>query len=87
MGKNIVWHKSSVEKFDREELLKQKGCVIWVTGLSGSGSWYLISFAFTSRWMVSVLQLSEGYAVHFIDNFFLASFECYNYNFSGLLKF
>ncbi|GJT48209.1 adenylyl-sulfate kinase 3-like protein [Tanacetum coccineum] len=34
---NIVWHKCSVEKSDRQELLKQKGCVIWITGLSGSG--------------------------------------------------
>nr|POF21964.1 adenylyl-sulfate kinase, chloroplastic [Quercus suber] len=34
---NIAWHKSSVEKFDRQELLQQKGCVIWITGLSGSG--------------------------------------------------
>ncbi|XP_018502608.2 adenylyl-sulfate kinase 1, chloroplastic-like isoform X2 [Pyrus x bretschneideri] len=34
---NIVWHKCSVEKLDRQQLLKQKGCVIWITGLSGSG--------------------------------------------------
>ncbi|XP_021802498.1 adenylyl-sulfate kinase 3-like isoform X2 [Prunus avium] len=34
---NIVWHKSSVEKLDRQRLLQQKGCVIWITGLSGSG--------------------------------------------------
>ncbi|CAA2970584.1 adenylyl-sulfate kinase 3-like [Olea europaea var. sylvestris] len=34
---NIQWHKCSVEKSDRQELLKQKGCVIWITGLSGSG--------------------------------------------------
>lgn len=34
---NITWHKCSVEKLDRQELLKQKGCVIWITGLSGSG--------------------------------------------------
>ncbi|KAJ9540879.1 hypothetical protein OSB04_027385 [Centaurea solstitialis] len=34
---NIVWHKCSVEKIDRQELLQQKGCVIWITGLSGSG--------------------------------------------------
>lgn len=34
---NITWHKSSVEKLDRQELLQQKGCVIWITGLSGSG--------------------------------------------------
>jgi adenylylsulfate kinase len=34
---NIAWHKCSVEKLDRQELLQQKGCVIWITGLSGSG--------------------------------------------------
>ncbi|KAM1174985.1 hypothetical protein ACFX2I_027448 [Malus domestica] len=34
---NVVWHKCSVEKLDRQQLLKQKGCVIWITGLSGSG--------------------------------------------------
>ncbi|KAD5960937.1 hypothetical protein R6Q59_013958 [Mikania micrantha] len=34
---NVVWHKCSVEKIDRQELLQQKGCVIWITGLSGSG--------------------------------------------------
>ncbi|KAG5535501.1 hypothetical protein RHGRI_023314 [Rhododendron griersonianum] len=34
---NIVWHKCSVKKIDRQELLQQKGCVIWITGLSGSG--------------------------------------------------
>ncbi|VFR00022.1 unnamed protein product [Cuscuta campestris] len=34
---NIFWHKCSVEKSDREKLLQQKGCVVWITGLSGSG--------------------------------------------------
>ncbi|XP_062004686.1 adenylyl-sulfate kinase 3 isoform X2 [Rosa rugosa] len=34
---NIVWHKCAVEKLDRQRLLQQKGCVIWITGLSGSG--------------------------------------------------
>ncbi|KAK1440671.1 hypothetical protein QVD17_06500 [Tagetes erecta] len=34
---NVVWHKCSVEKSDRQEMLQQKGCVIWITGLSGSG--------------------------------------------------
>ncbi|TYI02044.1 hypothetical protein ES332_A11G243500v1 [Gossypium tomentosum] len=37
MATNIVWHKSSVGKLHRQELLQQKGCVIWFTGLSGSG--------------------------------------------------
>ena len=34
---NITWHQSEVDQAAREELLKQKGCVIWFTGLSGSG--------------------------------------------------
>uniref|UniRef100_A0A2P2L0G0 Adenylyl-sulfate kinase n=2 Tax=Rhizophora mucronata TaxID=61149 RepID=A0A2P2L0G0_RHIMU len=34
---NIKWHESSVEKSERRKLLNQKGCVIWITGLSGSG--------------------------------------------------
>ncbi|KAL0721582.1 hypothetical protein Bca4012_036181 [Brassica carinata] len=35
--KNIVWHSCPVTKSDRQDLIKQKGCVIWITGLSGSG--------------------------------------------------
>ena len=34
---NIIWHQSEVNQAAREELLKQKGVVIWFTGLSGSG--------------------------------------------------
>ncbi|WCJ17972.1 Adenylyl-sulfate kinase [Euphorbia peplus] len=34
---NIKWHECSVDKKDRQTLLNQKGCVIWITGLSGSG--------------------------------------------------
>ncbi|XP_002532415.4 adenylyl-sulfate kinase 3 [Ricinus communis] len=34
---NIKWHECTVDKNDRQKLLKQKGCVIWITGLSGSG--------------------------------------------------
>lgn len=35
--KNIVWSSSLVRRGQREILLKQRGCVIWFTGLSGSG--------------------------------------------------
>ncbi|CAA7034629.1 unnamed protein product [Microthlaspi erraticum] len=35
--KNIVWHNCPITKSDRQELIKQRGCVIWITGLSGSG--------------------------------------------------
>ena len=34
---NITWHQATIGQADREKLLKQKGCVIWFTGLSGSG--------------------------------------------------
>lgn len=34
---NIVWHDHHVTKEERSELKKQKSCVLWFTGLSGSG--------------------------------------------------
>lgn len=34
---NVVWHPGTVTRQDREELLEQKGIVLWFTGLSGSG--------------------------------------------------
>lgn len=34
---NITWHAGDITRFDRETLLKQKGCTAWFTGLSGSG--------------------------------------------------
>jgi len=35
--KNIILHPHKVSKKDREKIKKQKACVIWMTGLSGSG--------------------------------------------------
>ena len=37
MSKNIVWHKAQVTKQDRTKLTAQKPCILWFTGLSGSG--------------------------------------------------
>jgi adenylylsulfate kinase len=34
---NIKWHEGSVDAATREKALNQKGCVLWFTGLSGSG--------------------------------------------------
>jgi adenylylsulfate kinase len=34
---NIVWHSYRVTKQDREKIKHQKACVLWFTGLSGSG--------------------------------------------------
>ncbi|MDD4950721.1 adenylyl-sulfate kinase [Sulfuricurvum sp.] len=37
MEKNIVWHHHNVTKQERSSQKQQKPCVIWFTGLSGSG--------------------------------------------------
>jgi len=34
---NITWHEGHVGREEREKLLRQKGVLIWFTGLSGSG--------------------------------------------------
>lgn len=34
---NIKWHEGGVGTAEKELLLDQKGCVLWFTGLSGSG--------------------------------------------------
>ena len=36
-SKNITWHGGQVSAAGRGELLGQRGCVVWLTGLSGSG--------------------------------------------------
>ncbi len=36
-SQNIQWHLSQITQEDREAVLGQRGCVIWLTGLSGSG--------------------------------------------------
>ena len=36
-SKNIVWHDHHVTKEDRAVLKGQKPCILWFTGLSGSG--------------------------------------------------
>lgn len=34
---NLVWHEQNITKEKRCKLLKQKPCILWFTGLSGSG--------------------------------------------------
>ena len=34
---NITWHEGHATRDERQQLLKQKGCTLWFTGLSGSG--------------------------------------------------
>lgn len=37
LDKNIVWHNHQVSKEDRSNIKEQRACVLWFTGLSGSG--------------------------------------------------
>jgi adenylylsulfate kinase len=37
LNKNIVWHDHCVTKEERANIKKQKACILWFTGLSGSG--------------------------------------------------
>lgn len=37
MASNIVWHQHDVDKARRAHAKNQKPCVLWLTGLSGSG--------------------------------------------------
>jgi adenylylsulfate kinase len=34
---NITWHGSNVSKPERQQALGSRGCIVWLTGLSGSG--------------------------------------------------
>ena len=34
---NIVWHQGAVTRDDREQVNGNKSCIVWLTGLSGSG--------------------------------------------------
>jgi adenylylsulfate kinase len=36
-AEKITYHAGGVSPADRQKLLKQKGCTVWFTGLSGSG--------------------------------------------------
>ena len=43
---NVVWHEGQVGRDKREVLLDQKGCLVWLTGLSASGK---STIAFTTE--------------------------------------
>ena len=36
-SENVVWHQSQISDEDRRNAFRQKGSVLWFTGLSGSG--------------------------------------------------
>ncbi len=57
---NITWHLGKVSRKDREALLNQCGCVVWLTGLSSSGK-SSIAHELEKR------LISEGYLVYVLD--------------------
>jgi adenylylsulfate kinase len=59
-SQNITWHGAEVTREQREQLLAQKGCVVWFTGLSGSGK-----STITRR--VEQMLLSDSVYVYVLD--------------------
>ncbi len=59
-SKNITWHGTNVEKAEREAALNAKGCVLWLTGLSGSGK-------STIAYRVEQLLLERGKFTYVLD--------------------
>jgi adenylylsulfate kinase len=57
---NVVWHNTSVDRLKREELLKQKGLLIWFTGLSGAGKSTIAN-------AVSIKLYEKSYLTYMLD--------------------
>ncbi len=57
---NITWHEGHVSREDREKMLKQRGALIWFTGLSGSGK---STFAYTLEHAV----MGRGHLAYVLD--------------------
>jgi adenylylsulfate kinase len=57
---NIVWHQGHVTAEDRARVLGQRGCVLWFTGLSGSGK------STIARALEEAL-LNAGHAAYVLD--------------------
>ncbi|NLI32462.1 MAG: adenylyl-sulfate kinase [Deltaproteobacteria bacterium] len=57
---NIVWHSTHVERWEREEILKQQGCTIWFTGLPSSGK-------STTSFTLEHELIKRGYLAYVLD--------------------
>jgi adenylylsulfate kinase len=57
---NVTWHHGHVERPQRERLLKQKGCTVWLTGLPSSGK-STIGFSL-EHWLVE-----RGHLAYVLD--------------------
>ena len=59
-NRNIVWHNGKVQPDDRRKLMGQKGLVVWLTGLSGSGKSTIAS-------EVEKMLIDSGHAAYVLD--------------------
>jgi adenylylsulfate kinase len=57
---NITWHEGSVTRDERQNLLKQKGVIVWMTGLSASGK-------STIACILEQMLLHQGKAAYRLD--------------------
>src|ERR1700733_5311255 len=57
---NVTWHEGSVTREERQQLLKQKGVIVWMTGLSASGK-------STIACILEQMLLHEGKAAYRLD--------------------
>ena len=57
---NVTWHEGSVSREERQQLLKQKGVIVWMTGLSASGK-------STIACILEQMLLHEGKAAYRLD--------------------
>ncbi|XP_066383946.1 adenylyl-sulfate kinase 3-like isoform X2 [Miscanthus floridulus] len=55
---NILWHNCPIGQSDRQKLLGQKGCVVWITGLSGSGE---VAKLFADAGIICIASLISPY--------------------------
>lgn len=60
MSKNIIWHEHTIQKTDRIQKYRQKPCIVWFTGLSGSGK-STIANALEKR------LFEDGYNTYLLD--------------------
>lgn len=60
MSDNVTWHAANLSHEERERLLGQRGCVVWLTGYSGSGK-------STVARKVEELLLKRGVAAYVLD--------------------
>ena len=57
---NIVWHEGHVDRAQREQLLRQRGVLVWLTGLPSSGK---STIAFT----VEHALVQQGHLAYVLD--------------------